>query len=52
MIIEERLELLPKLLALVNESATPNCEGLFSHKVEENLKPKTQMEEGFGTSSG
>ena len=52
MTIEERLELLPELLALANNSDTPNHEGLPAHKVEENSEPEAHMKEGFGTSSG
>ena len=52
MTIEEWLELLLELLALVNNSDTPNHEGPPAHEVEENSEPEAQMKEGFGTSSG
>jgi len=52
MTIEERLELLPELLALANDSDTPDHEGPLTHEFEENSEPNAWMKEGFGTSSG
>ena len=52
MTIEERLELLPELLALVNNSDTPNHEGQPACKVEENSEPEAEKKEDFWTSNG
>ena len=52
MTMEERLELLPELLALANNSDAPHPEGQPVRKVEEKSEPEAETKEDFGTSSG
>ena len=52
MTIEEKLELLPELLALANGSIDPHPEGQPTCEAGEILKSEAEPKEDFATSSG
>jgi len=52
MTIEEKLELLPELLALVNSSNSPHPKGQPACEVKEISESEAEPKEDFGTSSG
>ena len=52
MSIEEKLELLPELLALANSSNGPHLEGQPTCEAGEISEPEAEPKEDFATSSG
>ena len=52
MTVEERLELLPKLLALVNHLDVAHMESQPEHKAEKVSEPEAETKEDFVASNG
>ena len=52
MMVEERLELLPELLALANHSDAAHPESQWECEAEEISELEAETKEDFGTSSG